>query len=154
GMPVPVELVRRFPDVSRAHFYNAVRTAQDAEHVRSLDAMAEELDRVHGTSVLKDYVRRVAALDFRRRAPLARAYAELLAGRSSPLLTDALTVPAGPEVADIVVGAMNQLDAIPDHLEAFRALVEQSHDPWFEVVLARAEAVADARQRDWIAAER
>jgi len=152
---VPVEVVRRFPGVMRAYFYQAVCAATSRERVLALEPMANELDRLNAQPILGNYVRRVANLDFHRRAPLAAAFAQLL--RRVPL-TDAaraeLTNPnPAPEGADIVMNAMFELDAIAGHLEAFRNLVKHAGDPWFELILAQGEASADRDHNNWLGAE-
>ncbi len=155
GALVPIDLVEKFPGMMRAHFYNAVRTASDRDRVLALGAIADALDRVAGQTVLRGYVRRVAAFDFRRRAPLARAYAQVLAGEAldARVRAELTTDHPSPDVADIVIGAMVQLDVAADHLEAFRELTRQIADPWFEILRAQTEADIDRRNGDWFGAE-
>lgn len=155
GPLVPDDLVERFPGMTRAYFYNAVRTAPDRERVRALGAMADVLDRIAGRPVLRDYVQRVAALDFHRRAPLAAAYARLLGNESldAKLTAELTTDHPSPDIADIVMGAMVQLDAVPDHLATYRELTRNAADHWFEILLAQGEAERDRRHGDWFAAE-
>ena len=121
----------------------------------ALGAIADALDRVAGQTVLRGYVRRVAAFDFRRRAPLARAYAQVLAGEAldARVRAELTTDHPSPDVADIVIGAMVQLDVAADHLEAFRELTRQIADPWFEILRAQTEADIDRRNGDWFGAE-
>jgi hypothetical protein len=105
--------------------------------------------------VLRDLVRRVASVDFVRREALAHAYAKLV--RGEPLTIEAtaeLLTPASTEgIDDIVMGAMIELGVASVHLEAFRRLVKRADDPWFEIVLAQAEAAADAQHGAWRVAE-
>ena len=51
------------------------------------------------------------------------------------------------------MGAMVELEVVPDHLEAFRRMVKRTSDPWFGIVLATAEAAADAKHGNWLRAE-
>lgn len=156
GAPVPTELVRRFPGVIRAHFYDAVSAAPSRARVLELAPLAAELDQRGDHPILSDYLGRVANLDFRRRAPLARAYAQLLddGARPAPEIYAKLTSPtASAHVVDIVMAAMFQLDAVPDHLEAFRRMAKQLGDPWFEIILAEGEATAEERRNNWLGAE-
>ncbi|HEX7838623.1 MAG TPA: CHAT domain-containing protein [Kofleriaceae bacterium] len=155
GTLVPATLVQEVPGVMRAQFYNAVRTAPSRERVLALAPMAAELDRLGGQPILSNYVQRVAKLDFHRRAPLAGAYAQLLQhGRLTPELERELTTPdPSSDVSDIAMGAMVELDAVPDHLEAFRRMTKQAGDPWFELVLAMAEATVDSQRGNWLEAE-
>jgi hypothetical protein len=155
GAPVSEAALRDAPGTLRAYFYHAVRAAPDADRVRALATMAAELDKNDGQPTLTRYVERVAKLDFRRRAPLAAVYARML--DKKPLTaaeTRALTTSApAPEVADIVLGAMYELDVALPQLPAFRALSEASGDRWFEIVLALVEADAAAQRGDWLGAE-
>jgi hypothetical protein len=148
GTPVPHPLVSEFPGVLRAYFYNAVRTAPSAERVRALAPMAAQLDQLGdpGQHILTDYVQRVARLDFARRAPLAAGYAALLRGAPvpDPLAAQLTTETDDDAIADIVMGAMVERDVqgklITGHRPWFQRRVSQSRDPWFQLVLARAEA--------------
>jgi cellulose synthase operon protein C len=155
GTPVAGETLRTAPGLMRAYLYNAVRTAPTRDRVLALAAMAAQLDGAGAPPILGNYVQRIAKLDFARRAPLARSYARALAGAAlTPEETRALAAPApAADVADIVLGGMIQLDAIAPHLDGFRALANATGDPWFALVLARAEAEADQRRGDWLGAE-
>jgi cellulose synthase operon protein C len=150
GTPVPRTLVGEFPGVLRAYFYNAVRTAPSAARVRALAPMAAQLDQLGdpGQHILTDYVQRVARLDFTRRAPLAAGYAALLrdAPVPDPIAAQLTTETDDAAVADIVMGAMVersvQGDVIMRHRRWFRRRVNQYKDPWFQLVLPRAEVDA------------
>lgn len=154
GASVPTDLLRRVPGLMRAYLYRAVRTATTPERVLALAGMAGELDQLAGQTTLGNYVQRVAKLDFRRRAPLADAYARLLRGeRPTPAIMARLTTPtATADVVDIVIGAMVELDVV-DHLAAFQRMATQTGDPWFAIVQARQEAAAAVRRADWLGAE-
>jgi cellulose synthase operon protein C len=155
GTPVSTELVQRFPGLMRAYFYNAVRTAPSRERVLALVPMAAELDRSSDRPILVDYVRRVASLDFQRRAPLATAYAQLMHGAPLAAEVQAALTSETPssDVVDIVMGAMVTSDVVTGHLEAFRRMAKQANDLWFEIVLARAEATVDVQRNNWLGAE-
>jgi len=146
GAPVAGELLQARPGVLRAYFYDAVRTAPSRDRVLSLDAMAAALDRIAGRDqrTLSDYVHRVARLDFRRRAPLAAAYAALLrrAPVAEPVALALTRETASLDVADIVMAAMIERGVVAEHGAWFQAMAERTGDPWFAVVLARAEADA------------
>jgi tetratricopeptide (TPR) repeat protein len=151
---VPEDLIKSVPGLMRAHFYLAVRTAENRDQVHALIPMASELDRIDGGSTLTDYARRIERVDFQRRAPLARAYKQLIVDHASnPAIAALLAAPAPRDVADIAMGAMIELDSVPDHLDAFQSMVKQAGDPWFEVVLAKEAAQADIRRRDWRSAQ-
>jgi cellulose synthase operon protein C len=154
GAPVPPEAVTMFPGSMRMYFYNAMRTAPNRERVLALAPMAEQLDSQGGEAILKGYVERVAGLDFQRRAPIAGIYARFLDGAELDAADLArLTTPVSDDVADIVMGAMVELGIVADHLDAFRTMSRRLGDPWFEIVLARAEAAAEVGRGNWIGAE-
>ncbi|MBC7974022.1 MAG: CHAT domain-containing protein [Myxococcales bacterium] len=155
GVPVSEAELRDAPGTMRAYFYYAVRSALSPDRVRALLPVAAELDKDDREPTLSRYVERVAKLDFRRRAPLAALYARAMNGE---VLTDAeqrlLTASTpNPEVADIVIGAMFDLDTAPRRLDAFRVLATASGDRWFEIVLALVEAEVDKQRGDWLGAE-
>ncbi|MFP2903024.1 hypothetical protein ACLEQD_43145, partial [Corallococcus sp. 4LFB] len=58
----------RFPGLARESFYELLATAEDPARVEALLPLARVLDHAAGGTVLEDTVRRVAALDFTRRA--------------------------------------------------------------------------------------
>lgn len=151
GTPVPRTLVSEVPGVLRAYFYNAVRTAPSAARVRALAPMAAQLDQLGdpGQHLLTDYVQRVARLDFARRAPLAAGYAALLRGAPvpEPIAAQLTTETDDDAIADIVMGAMVERsvhgDVLMRHRAWFQRRVNQSKDPWFQLVLPRAEVDAE-----------
>ncbi|MEO7733809.1 MAG: CHAT domain-containing protein, partial [Kofleriaceae bacterium] len=155
GTPVADDALRGAPGLMRAYLYRAVRTAPTRDRVLALAGMAATLDGAGNPAILGDYVRRVAKLDFARRAPLARTYAKTLTGGVlTPEETRALTASSpGADVADIVLGGMIELAVVPSHLDAFGALAKATGDPWFAVVLAREAAEADQQRGDWLGAE-
>lgn len=155
GTPVPLELVRRFPGTMRSYFYSALSSAPSREQVLALAPMAATLDRVGTGTVLSDEIRRIASLDFRRRAPLASAYAQARQGKPLAAAARAALTASDPppDVADIVLSAMFELEAIANHLDAFRRMVKRAGDPWFEIILEQAEAAAARGRGDWLAAE-
>jgi cellulose synthase operon protein C len=155
GTPVPPELVRAVPSLLRGYLYSAVRTAPDPARVLALGPMAAELDRLGETRVLSSYVERVARLDFRRRAPLAAALAQLLHNQPIPgsARAELLAAAASDDAFDIAMGAMIELEVIPDHLASFARMAKRTGDPWFQVVLARTEAGVDVKRGNWLDAE-
>jgi cellulose synthase operon protein C len=157
GPPVQDELVAARPGVVRAYFYSAVRTAATPERVHSLAQMAAVLDRVGGPQqrTLSRYVEQVARADFSRRAPLARAFADLLAHKAvpEPLIKELTTETDSADIADIVMGAMFERDLVADHRAWFHRMADRADDGWFELVLARATAEAEVRSGNVEAAE-
>jgi tetratricopeptide (TPR) repeat protein len=155
GAAVPAELVQRFPGVLRAYFYRALCSAPSRERVQALVPIAAQLDRRGDHPVLSELVQRATAADFRRRRPLAEAFARVLVGAEvAPGMRAQLLDERPPaDVVDIALCSMFELDAIASHLDAFRALVKQAGDPWFEIILAQQEATIASGRGDWVGAE-
>jgi hypothetical protein len=156
GPPAPDDVVGERPGILRAFFYNAVRTATSPERASSLAPMAAVLDRFdHDQHTLGDYVDRVVKLDFGRRGPLARAFADLLVGRPvpEPIATELITETESRDIVDIVMGAMVERDVVADHREWFLRMAKSAGDRWFEIVLARAAADAELARGNVQAAE-
>jgi hypothetical protein len=143
--PIAGDLLRRSPGLARASLYDAVRTARSRDEVLALESMARELDGA-GKPFLVNYVRRVAGLDFGQRKPLAGAYARLLKNELPPAAAGQLLSDSpSRDTVDIVMGAMNQQRVVADHIGAYRRMVKQTDDPWFQLILADAEAQVAAR---------
>jgi len=157
---------------ARLYFYDAVRAAPDREQVRALLDLARELDARVGGQVLQDYVHRVAAADFNRRAPLARDYAALvqalwaqdwqarlppeqrvpLTEDQNRLLKEAwqeqfLTRLRAAGEDDLLLGTLVLVNSIrkePALLEA-----AGKTDPWFELAAARVRAAEEWSAQQW-----
>ncbi|HSS00092.1 MAG TPA: CHAT domain-containing protein [Kofleriaceae bacterium] len=147
GGPAPrAELVAARPGLIRASFYQAIRTATTAERVASLAPLAAALDSAGdpGQHTLRDYVERVQKLDFKRRAPFARAFAAMLTRASvpEPIATQLVTESDSDDVADIIMGAMFERNTVAGHRDWFLRMARRASDPWLEVVLAF--SIADA----------
>ncbi|MGH2900962.1 MAG: hypothetical protein ACRDMZ_19960, partial [Solirubrobacteraceae bacterium] len=147
GGPAPsAALVAARPGLLRASFYQAIRTATTAERVASLAPLAAALDSAGDPEqhTLRDYVERVQKLDFKRRAPFARAFAAMLtrAPVPEPIATQLVAETDSDDLADIVMGAMLERNIVLDHRDWFLRMSRRASDPWLEVVLAF--SVADA----------
>lgn len=158
GPPLDRDAIRDAPGVVRAYFYQAVGAATSRDRVQALAAMADDLDRLGdpGQHTLAGYVKRVAKLDFRRRAPLAAAYRDLLHGRPvGPSLLAALSrETSSDDIADIVMSAMVERDLVAAHGAWFDAMAARSGDRWFMVVSAREQATSEREAGRWAAAEK
>ncbi|TSC34516.1 CHAT domain-containing protein [Corallococcus sp. Z5C101001] len=137
---------------ARLYFYDAVRAAPDRSRVMALLPLAQSLDARAGGQVLQDYVRRISAADFSRRAPLARDYAELVrALRAQALglpMTESqkdwlsetrqaafvATLRASGE-EDVLLGVLVLTGAVRGDLPRFESAA--STDPWFALTVAR-----------------
>ncbi|MFB1483748.1 CHAT domain-containing protein [Corallococcus sp. RDP092CA] len=135
--PLPTEGAARFPGLARESFYELLAVAESAAQVEALLPLARALDHAAGGGhVLEDTVRRVAALDFARRAPLAREYAKLL--------QDTHPAPAGlierlrqePTAKDLLLGALLRTPGVARTHEELHALTAGETDPW---ILSRVE---------------
>ena len=152
--PLPMDAARQMPGTVRGVFYDVVRTAASKERAQALLPLAKELDRVHGGSVLTDYVQRVAKRDFSRRSALAQQYAESLrAGheaRAEALLDKARL--SGDD--DIYLGTLlrTRSNAARD-LQDTLARIQKMNDPWFADVAERDQARKEILAGTWWKAE-
>lgn len=152
----PTELAA-FPGLGRLLFYDAVRAAPTRERLAALTAHARALDSAFGGSHLEDFVARAAAADPAVRGPLARRYAEILAGHRptgarARAYVDALRR-AGAH--DLLIGALAYLG--PGHirvasedLSELSRLASATGDPWFRLFAAEqsAQDLIDHHQSD------
>lgn len=150
--PLPLEEARQQPGVVRQSFYDVVRSAQSKERALALLPLAQELDRVQGGSSLGDYVRKVAARDFARRAPLAKRYAELV--RSAPSATEELLekLRASGE-DDLFAGALVRTRGALGHVVDAVERGKRQQDPWFNFYLEREQARKETADGEWWKAE-
>lgn len=132
--------------VARLFFYDAVRTAPTREAVLTLLPIARQLDERTGAQVLEAYVQRVAASDFKQRAPLARGYATLALGRlSAPESERLMEQLLSSREEDLILGALLHTNTVASHLELFTAKAVAMKDPWFQLVAAQERAAVDKR---------
>lgn len=152
-MPTPEE-VAQHPGLYRLHFHDALRAAPSVERVKALWPLAEALDAQAGGSLMRDAVRRAEARDFRRRAPLAEAYAKLV--RKEPLpggvpaYLDQLRR-AGED--DLLLGALLLAKDVANHLQEYRALATATKDPWFLLLAEHEHAKALETRGELLQAE-
>ncbi|MBN1207886.1 MAG: CHAT domain-containing protein [Myxococcaceae bacterium] len=134
----------QLPDARRL-FYEVVRTAPSRERVLALLPTARELDAQAGGNVLEGHVLRVAKEDFKRRAPLAGAYAALLRGRLSREERERFLVELlGSGEDDILLGALVAMEATSRYPDVYQEKAAASGDPWFQLVAAQLRAKAEA----------
>jgi len=149
------ELLADLPPVLRLHFYDAVRTRESKEQVLALLPLARELDAQQGGEVLARHISRIAEHDFTRRAPLARAYGQLLRGELPKPQIEALIADLlRSSEDDLLMGALIMANATGAHLDAFQARAEASGDPWFLLLAAQERAKAELAQGEPRAAKR
>jgi len=131
----------------RRLFYDAVRSAPSRERVLALLPIAQLLDERAGGHVLEGYVRRVAEADFTRRAPLARTYAELawkrLPAQEQERFREALL---GSKEDDILLGALDIMNATASYQPLFEAKAAASGDPWFQMLAVQKRADAEVAE--------
>jgi len=152
GARLPLEEARQHPGVVRLGFYDALRSATSREEALALQPLAEVLDTMHGGKVLGDTVRRVAERDFRRRAPLARGYAQLVRKEHSSSQAFLQELARSGE-EDLYLGALLLLDAAPRHIDAFARVAHAQKDPWFDLAVERELATVEESQGQWWKAE-
>jgi len=129
----------------RRDFYDAVRVRTSAADVLALLPLARQLDGNAGAgNVLTEYVQRIASGDFTRRAPLAKRYAQLLAGKltedkaKDDLLRQSLAL--GEE--DLALGALVLRDDRDQRSPELERLARSNPDPWFTLVSLQVQADA------------
>jgi cellulose synthase operon protein C len=129
--PLPVDLAARFPGLARESFYELLATAETPAQVEALLPLAKVLDHAaDGGGVLEGTVRRVAALDFARRAPFAREYAKLAQGKHpSPAgLVERLRLEGTAK--DLLLAALLRTPGVARTPDELRALTHGEPDPW------------------------
>ncbi|WP_164008327.1 CHAT domain-containing protein [Pyxidicoccus trucidator] len=151
--PLPLEEARQHPGVVRQNFYDVVRSAPSKERALALLPLAQELDRLQGGNALNDYVRRVAARDFARRAPLAKGYSELVRGKLSELdRVQQQSRTAGE--GDLFLGTLLLAKATHGpNLEEAKAEVGRQQDPWLHLIIERELARKEVADGTWWKAE-
>jgi hypothetical protein len=152
GAPLPLEAARQHPGVVRQHFYEVVRAASSRERVLGLLPLAQELDRLQGSSALGDYVKRVAARDFTRRGGLARGYAELVRTRTPapPAMLETLRA-SGED--DLFLGAALRTRGAMRYLGDVLERGKRQQDSWFSFYLEREQARKETADGEWWKAE-
>jgi hypothetical protein len=155
-LPSPAT-IREVPGLTRLHFYDAVRAAPSRQRVLGLLPVAAALDAEAGGSTLTDYARRIAALDFHTRAPLAEQYHTLYQRQSSLAPAEVRTYLERfdrAEAADLFLGAFVLTGRDPSHLEKYAALAHATKDPWFSAMADQYVAHQELARGDPTAAER
>ncbi|HZI16341.1 MAG TPA: CHAT domain-containing protein, partial [Myxococcus sp.] len=157
GAPLPLEEARQHPGIVRQTFYEVVRAVTSKERALALLPLAQELDRLQGGAALTDYVRRVAARDFTRRAPLAKGYVEVVRGQLGGLDKVRQAARASGE-GDLFLGTLiyprsAPADVLNAHLKDMEAEVGRQKDLWLQLLLERELARKDAESGAWWKAE-
>ncbi|MCP3104971.1 CHAT domain-containing protein [Myxococcus sp. K15C18031901] len=152
--PISLEDARRHPGTARALFYEAVRIAPTSARVLALLPLAAYLDQVHGSTALTEHVRRVAARDFQKRAPLAADYTRALQHPADMPATLLQRLRASGE-DDLLVGALLLPPGGRGTATELEALAQRWNDPWVGVLvqdeLARQDDLAG---ESWRAGQR
>jgi hypothetical protein len=149
---LPLAEARQHPGMVRSSFYEVLFSTTSRERALALLPLAEELDRVHGGTVLRDSVRRVAERDFRRRAPLARGYGQLvLKQHPSPQTFLEELARSGEE--DLYMAALLLRKTAPDHIDVVQRAARAQKDPWFDLLTERELAAHEEGLGQWWKAE-
>ncbi|MFP2910682.1 CHAT domain-containing protein [Pyxidicoccus sp. 3LFB2] len=151
--PLPLEEARQHPGIVRQNFYDVVRSAPSKERALALLPLAQELDKLQGSSALNEYVRRVAARDFRRRGPLAKGYAELVRGKLTELARVQQQSRAAGE-GDLFLGTLLLTKATHGaNLDEAKAEAGRQQDPWLHLIIERELARKEVADGTWWKAE-
>ena len=153
GTPVPDDVARRFPGLTRLYFYDAVRTAPTVRALASLQPLAQLLDSLSSGQVLHKHLKDVAARWRPERRGLAERYRALVLHRdavSGSERAELLTQVLRSGQPDLVLGTLLQTGELPRHLAAYRRAVKAARDPWFQLLLATEEGKAERlADRPW-----
>ncbi|RKI31548.1 CHAT domain-containing protein [Corallococcus sp. AB004] len=142
--PLPVEAAARFPGMARESFYELLATSESSAQVEALLPLAGVLDHAAGGgTVLEDTVRRLAALDFARRAPLAREYAKLVQDTHPTPASLIERLRQEPTAKDLLLGALLRTPGVARTHEELRALTVGETDPWILSRVAQESARLD-----------
>jgi cellulose synthase operon protein C len=143
GKLPPVEQLQRWPDVMRNYFYGAVSAAPSRERLLQLSPVAVTLDDYFGGHVLADHITRIAALNWRDRAPLADVFranyvVNHVEGAALDHYLDTLEKPPG--CSDILLGMMMQTGRRGSEPKRYISALRSQHDPWFDAMADEAAA--------------
>jgi len=141
GAPITVEDVRRFPAFARVYVIDATRVAAGAELER-LRPLADELDAQSGTPLIAAALARAAAADPAVRAAFAPRYRAVVARTATAdelatLVADLRA--AGPGVADLLASTIILGGQTTAMFPLLRTTVAPWGDPWFDLVVERAD---------------
>ncbi len=139
-----------FPALTRAALLDALRVAADRDAALALAPIADALDRATGTSHARAAVDRVAAASFAVRGRFRDRFRQLVVQALEPEKTAALLDElrrAGPDVADIRIGALIWSGQASARLAELAALVAPTQDPWLLLFVAREQLAAERATR-------
>jgi tetratricopeptide (TPR) repeat protein len=141
GPPLPPEMARRFPGMSRVFFHQALRLAPSRERVDELAPLAQELDRAHGGTELSAALSRARTWPFEARRPLLGDYLDFVKHRSK--LDDAgwrrwLDQARKAGADDLILGAIVHTRRTEHHLDELRRAAQADGSPW-ALLYARTE---------------
>jgi hypothetical protein len=140
GALIDVADVGRFPAFARVYVLDALRLAS-GPGIEPLRPLARALDALGGAPTVIAAVDRAAAADPAVRARFAASYRKVVSRTASPAeitrLIDALRA-GGPGLDDLRVGAIIAGGRAAERLPEIAAAVAPWHDPWFDLVVARA----------------
>ena len=142
GPPLTATDCERQPGLTRVYFHDALRSAATGDEALALLPLARCLDLAAGHGLAERELRRVASLDFRARGPLAFAYRDLVLRRAADGGAALLRrLEGGPRWAhDLRLGALVVAGQVASSLEEVRALITDTADPWFTLMLPAYDA--------------
>ncbi|NMO16512.1 CHAT domain-containing protein [Pyxidicoccus fallax] len=154
GTPFPDALARAVPGSARKWHNLAVWAAPDAERVKALLPLARLLDAHYGGDTLERYTTRVAGLDFKRRAPLAARFRQVLEGTFDASGLDAYVRELeGSENQDLLLGVLPLMGVHPTRLDTYEKAAKALGDPWVLLNSERERALSEYRSGDLAGAE-
>jgi tetratricopeptide (TPR) repeat protein len=145
GVIPDLDIVRHHAGVCRPTFYIAVRRATTRDEVSRLLPVAQAIDRASGDTASSALVNRIAAADFKARAPSIALYTRLVTtpGLASSEQARIVAQLRASGQRDLLLGAL--LRATPsNHVDELVQLAHATEDPYFDELAMRVEAEAKA----------
>ncbi|HZI14666.1 MAG TPA: zf-HC2 domain-containing protein, partial [Myxococcus sp.] len=154
GTSFPEPLARAVPGTARNALNTALWAAPSAERVKALLPLSRVLDAHYGGDALERRVTRVAGMDFKRRAPLAERFRQVLQGTFDMAGLDAYVRQlSGSEHSDILLGVLPLTGQLPARLAEYEKAAKAVGDAWFTLNAEREAARAEIARGDLAGAE-
>jgi len=157
GPPLPPEVARRFPGMTRVFFQQALRLAPSRERLDELALLAQELDRTHGSNELSGALSQARSWPLEARRPLLADYLDFVRHRSR--LDDAgwrrwIEQARRAGADDLILGAIVHTRRTEKHLDELRRTAKADGSLWIDLYARTEEAKALLRTGESARGER
>ena len=139
------DLVQRHAAMCRPSLYVALRRATTRDEVQALMPVARALDAAAGDTTSSALVERIAAADFRARAPSVALYTRLRTSPAMPIADQLRIVEQlrATGQSDLVLGALLQvIEQRPAYIDELARLARADRDPYLDEIATEYDAVA------------